>query len=150
MCSTRPFRRHGWVFLLFLLPTPFLAQSGDASLLVSTASVAGVNRANFDRNPVSSNKRYVPPYYRHHKSLPEDYSGFTIELIASAQPLRRDFTLFKQFGNVYYDLLPNGTYSYCILINFSNRKAIDEYLKMVIRPKAPDAKVVEYRGGKRY
>lgn len=96
-----------------------------------------------------SKKKKVADYYRHHQKLPKTYDGFVIELIASDRPLARDFKLFKQFGSVYYDHSRKGGYSYCILVNFSKRRALEKFVKNMIQPKAPAAKVVTYRKGKR-
>ena len=87
--------------------------------------------------------------YRHHKKLSVTHSGIVLELITSDLPLKRDFSLFKQFGNIYYDVLEEGGYAYCILTNFNKLKHAKTYLQKMIHPHAPNARVVKYQLGRR-
>lgn len=87
--------------------------------------------------------------YRHHKALPDTFAGSVIELTTSDFPLQRDYPLFKQFGQVYYDRIQDVGYSYCIVANFSSEKSLQKYLDQVIIPKAPEAKLIVYKNGKR-
>ncbi len=91
----------------------------------------------------------IPDYYRHHKNLSSNYEGYVIELTTSDLPLKRNYFLFDQFGNVYYDKLKKGGYSYCILVKFSSKKSVEQFLENIILPKAPEARLVEYKKGKR-
>ncbi len=91
----------------------------------------------------------TPSYFRHHKKLPATYSGFGIELTRSELPLKRDYHLFQQFGNVHYEKLDKGGYAYVLLVKFSNKKALKNYVEQLVKPKAPDAKAVVYKIGKR-
>lgn len=88
-------------------------------------------------------------YYKHHKKLSVTHTGIVLELITSDLPLKRDYPLFKQFGNVYYDQLEGGGYAYCILTKFSKLKQAKAYLQQMILPHAPTAKVVKYQLGRR-
>lgn len=88
-------------------------------------------------------------YYRHHKKMSVTHSGIVLELITSDLPLKRDFSLFKQFGSIYYDQLDEGGYAYCILTKFSKMKQAKAYLQQMILPHAPTAKVVKYQFGRR-
>lgn len=94
-------------------------------------------------------KKIIPHYYRHHKKLPLTHTGVVIELTTSDLPLRRNYHLFKQFGNVYYDKLDKGGYAYCILTKFSDSKKARRYLEKIIIHRAPEAKVVNYHLGRR-
>lgn len=87
--------------------------------------------------------------YRHHKALPATFEGTVIELTTSDFPLKRDYPLFKQFGQVYFDRIKDQGYSYCIIANFNSEQSLRKYLKQVIIPKASEAKLVEYKKGKR-
>ena len=91
----------------------------------------------------------IPDYYRHHKKMSSQYEGFAIELTTSGLPLKRNYFLFEQFGSVFYDQLEKGGYSYCIIANFSSRKSVERFLELIILPKAPEAKLIEYKNGKR-
>ena len=91
----------------------------------------------------------IPDYYRHHKKLSSNYEGYAIELTTSNLPLKRNYFLFDQFGNVFYDKLEGGNYTYCILANFSSKKSVELFLETIILPKAVEAKLIEYKNGKR-
>lgn len=91
----------------------------------------------------------IAAYYRQHEKLPAQFSGLAIELTTSDLPLRRDYFLFKRFGNVYYHRLTAGGYSYCILPNFSSKKAVEHFLETVVIHRAPEAKLIKYKKGKR-
>ena len=57
--------------------------------------------------------------------------------------------LFRQFGNVFYEKLPEGGYSYLIMANFSSKEAGLEFVKNVVKPKAEKAKLIQYSDGNR-
>ncbi len=86
---------------------------------------------------------------RYQKRLASSHNGCVIELMQSELPLRRTEPIFEQFGNVQYDKLVSGIYSYCIVTEFGSRQALADYVEKVIRPRAPQAKIVEYRNGER-
>ena len=94
-------------------------------------------------------KSRVPYYYRHHRQMPSTFSGYTIELATSKIPLKRDDELFKYFGKVYYTKLKGGGFAYNIMVNFSSKSSVKNFLENVVRHKAPDARLVEYKKGKR-
>jgi len=70
-------------------------------------------------------------------------------LTTSDFPLNRDYHLFEQFGEVYYDHIKGEGYSYLIMADFSSKKSIEQYVQNVIVHKAPEAKVLTYKKGKR-
>lgn len=77
-----------------------------------------------------------------------DYTGFAIELTQSAFPIPKTSSSLNKFGKVYYQYL-DGTYRYLILIDFNKKKAIKKFMKQVIYPKQPNAKVTRYLDGVR-
>lgn len=87
--------------------------------------------------------------YRYHRKLAKTHTGIVIELMASNLPLERDLAIFKQFGNVFYDKLDEGGYSYVIKTNFTSTEAAQKFLNNIIIHKAPDGRVIEYDEGKR-
>jgi len=95
------------------------------------------------------NSIYTPNYFRHHKKLSVTHSGIVLQLVTSDLPLKRDHPLFKQFGNVHYDALDGVGYAYCILTNYEDIHKAKDYLKRMILPRAPAAKVVKYQLGRR-
>jgi hypothetical protein len=123
-------------------------QNENESILVNVESLDSRS----DQKNIETTKKVIPKIkdtYRHHKALPETFEGMVIELTTSDLPLQRDYPLFKQFGQVFYDRVKDLGYSYCIIANFSSERALRQYLEQVISPKAPEAKLVEYKNGKR-
>lgn len=121
-----------------------------------TASNNTLSSVNDDANDLLAT-RYSPKKstrtpkktYRFHQRLSGTFSGLAIELIASDLPLERSLPLFRQFGNVHYDKLAEGGYSYIIKTNITDKKSLKKFYKTVILPRNPDARMVEYKFGKR-
>ena len=86
--------------------------------------------------------------YRHHRRLSATYSGQFIQLIQTERPLPRDHELFRQFGAIYYDLLPDGQYIYGLKVDFSSLKSMLAFLERVVRPRAAAARLVVYKRGR--
>jgi hypothetical protein len=86
---------------------------------------------------------------RHHKPLSASYNGYAIELAVSKLPLHRDNPLFHKFGNIYYDILSDGQYSYCILVSFTSKEAVSLYQQNVVKAQAPASRVIYYKKGNR-
>ena len=91
----------------------------------------------------------IPSYFRHHKSLESDFTGFVIELLESDVKLERNFPLFERFGNIHVQQLENGKYSYFIKTNFKKSSSIKIFVNEVIIPRVPEAKALKYKNGKR-
>ncbi len=146
-----------------------LASRLAAILLIAGLSLPGLSAQNSQQNAIATIDDPTPPktetevrsrtkkskrstkidVYRHHRAMPAGYDGYVVELILAERPLARNHQLFNQFGSVYYDLTPEGKYAYCLLVDFSRRSALEQYVKKMIIHRAPEARVVEYRDGKR-
>jgi len=87
--------------------------------------------------------------YRHHKRLPQTFTGYAIEIATSRYPLQNSDSIFHQFGNVYYQKLREGGYSYLIKVDFSSEASAWHFIKAVVLPKAPAAKLYQYKEGNR-
>jgi len=88
----------------------------------------------------------IPEYYRHFRKLSETYKGFLIRLTVSDLPLRRDYHLFKYFGNVHYELMDTGQYAYYIKINFNKKNKVEKFLNDIVIHSAPEAAIVQKKG----
>ena len=134
-----------------LIPFGLYAQQSitdDAPILASAdTEKPPANRPKYPFR--KAKKEEIPDYYRHHNKLSSNYEGYVIELTTSYLPLKRNYFLFEQFGSVFYDKLEDGGYSYCILANFSSKKSVERFLEIIILPKVPEARLVEYKKGKR-
>ncbi len=91
----------------------------------------------------------TPTPYRFHKKLQQLYSGYAIEVAASNYPLDRNQPVFRQFGNIRYDKLIEGGYSYLVLANFDSDESALHFLQTIIQPKAHEARMFLYKDGNR-
>ena len=91
----------------------------------------------------------TPTPHRFHKKLPALYEGYAVEVGTSTYPLDTKHPLFRKFGNIHYDKLERGSYSYVILGRFKNDKSALHFLHNIIAPQVPTAKVVHYKAGTR-
>ncbi len=134
--------------LLIFAGSQLFSQSIDSTqiLQADSAEVATVQKT-----PKRINRagKSTPSYYRHHKKLPATYSGYAIELVSSKLPLKRDYPVFQQFGNIHYEKLDTGGYAYVLLVKFSGKKALQNYIDQIIKAKAPEAKALVYKNGRR-
>ena len=105
--------------------------------------------ADVELTPKGDIKEEIPSYYRHHKSLDNDFTGHVIELLQSEIKLERNFPLFERFGNIHVKQLESGKYSYCIIANFKKLSSLKIFVTEVIIPHAPTAKALKYKRGKR-
>lgn len=140
----------GLIFIFLSSATFVFGQADDRSFLVTTDMPPREYEAPEDmikKATVITNT--TKDFYRHHKRLPVTFEGYVIELTTSDFPLNRDYHLFEQFGKVYYDQVPGEGYSYIILIDFSSKKAIEEYIGNIVIHKAPEARLFEYKKGSR-
>jgi len=105
-----------------------------------------------DKNPEILDKSELEDvafYYRHHKRLPAVYNGFAIELTTSDLPLKRNYFLFNQFGNVSVEKLREGGYAYVVKVDFIKKETLESFIKNIILHRAPEAKAIEYVDGVR-
>jgi hypothetical protein len=126
--------------LIFLSKT---AYSQESYLFEGESASTVVSKGSKKPNAVS--ETFSP--YRFHKKLPLTYHGYAIEVITSKYPLDRDHPVFRQFGNVHYDKLQEGGYSYVVKAEFSSDKAALHFLKTIIVHKAPEARLFFYKDG---
>lgn len=86
---------------------------------------------------------------RNHKKLPQLFSGYAIEVSYSDYPLDPADPIFRQFGNVVYQKLQEGGYSYLVIGRFSTREGALQFMKAVMLPRVEDARLFEYVDGQR-
>lgn len=131
--------------LVLLISVETTAQPGnsteDVPLAVLTKSKKKVS------NSSSEKRGKKVTIYRHHKKLSAVYTGYVIELIQSELPLKRSTDVFQHFGKIYYDRLDDGSYSYCILADFDQKKARIAFMEEMVIPKIKTAQLIEYKRG---
>ena len=97
----------------------------------------------------AAGKRAAVQAVRYHHRMPASYTGFAVELVTSERPLTTNYPLFKNFGNIHYDKLQRGRYTYLIPVGFTKRSSVEKYVRDVIESRVPDAVIVEYENGLR-
>ena len=80
--------------------------------------------------------------------IPNDYTGFKIEIWKSAKPLTIDHRIFSQHGNIAMDVVKVTKFSY-MLGNFKLFENADSYMRKSLLISYPEAKVIQYKDGKR-
>ncbi len=91
----------------------------------------------------------APVSVRSHKRFPALFNGFAIEIATSTYPMDKTNPLFRQFGNVLYEKLPEGGYSYLIMANFNSKESALDFIKNVVKPKAEKARLIQFSDGNR-
>ena len=140
-------RRTSLLLALLFVASFNFAQT--ASNNTSTSISADANDLLATRYTPKKSTRNPKKTYRFHQRLSGTYSGLAIEIIAADLPLERSLPLFRQFGNVHYDKLEEGGYSYVIKTNITDKKSLKNFYETIILPRNPDAKMIEYKFGKR-
>ena len=99
-----------------------------------------------DKAVIATPEKKSAYYFRHFKQLAATYQGLLIELTVADAPLRRDYPLFNYFGNIHYKKLKSGKVAYYIIGNqFNSKKNAKAFVKNVVRPNAPNAKLVNMK-----
>ena len=119
----------------------------SVSSSAQTASLTGSNEIFAAAKTVEKESAPASTPYRFHKKLPQLFSGYAIEVAASNYPLDRANPIFRQFGNIHYEKLQEGGYSYLILGKFSSKESALQFVQTIIKPKAEDARLFEYKDG---
>jgi len=80
--------------------------------------------------------------------IPEDYTGYKIEIMASEAKLPYEHDIFFQHGNLAMEMKADSTYSY-LLGDFEKRRKAEDFLLDLLRDRYPEARVIEYQKGER-
>jgi len=81
-------------------------------------------------------------------AIPNDYTGFKIEIWKSAKPLTPDHRIFTQHGNIAMDVVKVTKFSY-MLGDFKLFEDADSYMRKSLLLTYPEAKVIQYKEGER-
>lgn len=82
------------------------------------------------------------------KDLPETYSGWRIEIVATDTLLADTSEVFFRHGNVVMETLPNNRFSYTIG-DFQSETAAAEFMKRFILPTYNEPAIIRYEQGQR-
>ncbi len=82
------------------------------------------------------------------KDLPEAYSGWRIEIVATDTLLTDTSEVFFRHGNVVMETLPNNRFSYTIG-DFQSEAAATEFMKRFILPIYTEPAIIRYEQGQR-
>jgi len=140
------------IFSLMWITSMFIATGlfgQDALFAYNTPVRKGAFNERIETPKETERKAESVYYYRHHKKMTSFYTGYTIEITNSDLPLRRDYYLFKRFGNIKIDHLEKeGGFSY-LITGFKDKKAAKGFLNNIVLHHAPEARVIYYYKGKR-
>lgn len=92
-----------------------------------------------------SNIETASEYYRKPQLLETNYTGISVQLIASEQALDTNHDVFQQFGNVKVGY-NEGQFTY-LITNFEDTAAANDFIKKVLKGRFPNAKVVNMENG---
>ena len=82
------------------------------------------------------------------KDLPNNYSGYRVQLILANSKLPGSHQIFSQHGDLTLEETKDGTFAY-LLGDFIDVTDAEGFLKHIVQPRYPDAKIVQYLDGKR-
>ncbi len=124
-------------------------------LVISTAAFsqgAAAYEANNTIAAISGPIKKTPPAplsVRSHKRFPALFNGLAIEIATSTYPMDKTNPIFRKFGNVHYEKLSEGGYSYLIMANFSSKESALDFVQNVVKPKAEKARLIQFSDGNR-
>ncbi len=75
------------------------------------------------------------------------YTGYKVELFTKENELPNSHEIFRSYGKVFFD--DTGVAFSYMIGSFPNKEGAANYLKTVIKPRFPDAKLITYKEGKR-
>jgi hypothetical protein len=130
------------LILVFLIATSAVAFSQGGAAFEPDNTMAAISGPAKKIAP-------APVSVRSHKRFPALFDGLAIEIATSTYPMDKTNTIFRQFGNVLYEKLPEGGYSYLIMANFSSKEAALDFVKNVVKPKAEKARLIQFSDGNR-
>lgn len=85
----------------------------------------------------------IPENFRHYKELSSFYSGYMVELLVADFPVGRNHSLLSKYGKVYFDInKETGQHHYLLLIPFEDDDISLNFFETVIKPHAPDSKLL--------
>ena len=89
----------------------------------------------------------TPEFVRQAKLQTADFTGYTIELMTVYnKALSLDDALFQNFGGITYNRKTANSYTY-YLGNFQSKKALEEYLNNIVKPRYANATAVKFKKG---
>jgi len=136
------------ILLLFLLTISFTLAAQDewdnikviedVDVVVDSVTIGLHDSPEFSLKEI---ERSVQP-------MKKKYTGFAIELIVSDHLLATNHAIFNDFGRIF---LENSStkYHYLFPVDYRRRKSMKNFFRKIIKPKAPNAKVVQYLNGVR-
>lgn len=82
------------------------------------------------------------------KPFPQNFKGYSVEIISTISKLPNSHELFTQYGYLILEQTKDGKYAY-LLGEFTEEKDAKSLLENIIIPRYPNAKIVQYLNGRR-
>lgn len=80
--------------------------------------------------------------------LPASYTGYKIEFHRSPFELPSSHEIFSRHGNIFKEQRKDGSYAY-LLGDFKAETNAYDFLESIMKERYPNARVIEYEGGRR-
>ena len=119
----------------------------DLEVLVQVETVGSGNEKSNGKKIIAKENVVATPVIRL-KKVPQNYTGFRVQVLISNSELPHSHQLFSQHGNLTLEATKNGAYAY-LIGDFADRKDAKSFLKNIIASRYPNAKVIDYLKGKR-
>ncbi len=81
-------------------------------------------------------------------AIPESFSGYKIEILHTMERVQEDNPIFFRHGRVAEEQLEDQSYAY-LVGSFESEEEARAFLDKFISVNYPDAKVIQYKNGKR-
>jgi outer membrane protein OmpA-like peptidoglycan-associated protein len=82
------------------------------------------------------------------KSIPRNFNGYSVEVMATLSKLPNSHSLYTEYGNLILEQTKDGKYAY-LLGEFSEEKDAKSFLGNIVLPRYPKATIVQYLNGRR-
>lgn len=127
-----------------------VAPNGEGNTAKSGNVMAGAfgEAIVIETKETTNNNKLANGFYREAKALPANMNGFAIQLTTSMEQLNKDNQIFAEFGNLLVEETLNPKYCY-VIGGFNTEEGAQKHLDLVISSRYPNAKVIEYKNGKR-
>jgi len=160
------------VFVIFFLPEQGVTRNSHSGVWAQAPAtdtiplserfdepLSGAVRQNEDRKPAfqqrASDRKVIPvktietdTAYRSLQKIPEGYTGFKIEIMATSILLPPDHDLFFQHGNITLEELAEDEFSY-LIGHFEEQAKAETFRAAFLEGRYPDSKVIGYIEGQR-
>lgn len=142
------------LIIALIITTAFAGQTQEDMIFTSsrTAFIENNVKINLNDNRIKSPKitentgAFGEALTNH--STKDIFTGYSVQLLATNMPLPEGANVYYYFGDVREEQISNNEYCY-IVGQFKTKKAAKNFLDTYLMKHYSDAKIIEYKEGKR-